>query len=59
MSVTVAAQSGDKLINEGNGQLSDADGLCDFVFPVDMLAPMDVLNLKIQGKDQFVQLIYI
>ncbi|XP_051997402.1 general transcription factor II-I repeat domain-containing protein 2-like [Xyrauchen texanus] len=35
-------------------ELSDTDWLCDFAFAVDILAHMNVLNEKLQGKDQFV-----
>ncbi|KAK7134480.1 hypothetical protein R3I93_017791 [Phoxinus phoxinus] len=35
-------------------ELGDTDWLCDFAFAVDILAHMNVLNEKLQGKDQFV-----
>lgn len=39
-------------------ELSDADWLCDFAFAVDVLTHMDELNMKLQGKDQFVHEMY-
>lgn len=34
------------------GAERERDWLCDFAFAVDMLAHMNVLNMKLQGKDQ-------
>ena len=39
-------------------ELSDADWLCDFAFAVDILTHMNELNMKLQGKDQFVHEMY-
>ena len=35
-------------------ELSDTDWLCDLAFAVDSLAHMNELNLKLQGKEEFV-----
>ena len=39
-------------------ELSDTDWLCDFAFSVDILSHMNELNVKLQGKDQFVHDMY-
>ncbi|XP_027861956.1 general transcription factor II-I repeat domain-containing protein 2-like [Xiphophorus couchianus] len=39
-------------------ELSDEDWLCDFAFAVDILSHMNELNVKLQGKDQFVHDMY-
>lgn len=39
-------------------ELSDTDWLCDFAFAVDILIHMNELNVKPQGKDQFVHEMY-
>ncbi|XP_067435744.1 general transcription factor II-I repeat domain-containing protein 2A-like [Thunnus thynnus] len=40
-------------------ELSDTDWLCDLAFAVDILTRMNELNVKLQGKDQFVHEMYI
>ncbi|XP_047502444.1 general transcription factor II-I repeat domain-containing protein 2B-like [Penaeus chinensis] len=39
-------------------ELSDTDWLCDLAFAVDILTHMNELNVKLQGKDQFVHDMY-
>lgn len=39
-------------------ELSDTDWLCDLAFAVDILTHMNELNVKLQGKDQFVHEMY-
>lgn len=39
-------------------ELSDTDWLCDLAFAVDILTYMNELNMKLQGKDQFVHEMY-
>ena len=39
-------------------ELSDSDWLCDFVFAVDIFLHVNELNVKLQGKDQFVHEMY-
>uniref|UniRef100_A0A087Y1S5 HAT C-terminal dimerisation domain-containing protein n=1 Tax=Poecilia formosa TaxID=48698 RepID=A0A087Y1S5_POEFO len=40
-------------------ELRDEDWLCDFAFTVDILSHMNELNVKLQGKDQFVHDMYV
>ena len=39
-------------------ELGDTDWLCDLAFAVDILTHMNELNVKLQGKDQFVNEMY-
>ena len=39
-------------------ELSDKNWLCDFVFAVDIFSYMNELNVKLQGKEQFVHGMY-
>ena len=39
-------------------QLSDKNRLCEFVFGVDIFVHMNELNMKLQGKEQFVHGMY-
>ena len=39
-------------------ELSDRNWLCDFAFAVDIFSHMNELNVKLQGKEQFVHGMY-
>ena len=39
-------------------ELSDKNWLCDFAFAVDIFSHMNELNVKLQGKEQFVHGMY-
>uniref|UniRef100_A0AAR2LR24 DUF4371 domain-containing protein n=1 Tax=Pygocentrus nattereri TaxID=42514 RepID=A0AAR2LR24_PYGNA len=49
-----------ELLEKGDDfpELSDTDWLCDLAFAVDILTHMNELNMKLQGKDQFVHEMY-
>ena len=38
--------------------LRDENWLCDFAFAVDVFSHLNELNVKLQGKDQFVHVMY-
>ena len=42
----------------GKSDLWDSDWLCDFMFAVDIFLLVNELNMKLQGKDQFLHKMY-